>query len=152
MGTYGRLIPRTGSSNFRTDPSKSRLEAATRFAVGGSVFNEALHTGLGGQNIYTIAEHVADGHGFAKSGFALGLNAALISVQRLNRAKMALRIDKELKAGATYSEGYQNYLGIDHRAVANYQTTLADSGSGGDLPNTTEILDITPPTAETYPA
>ncbi|MDB5185075.1 MAG: hypothetical protein JWN38_883 [Candidatus Saccharibacteria bacterium] len=134
MGTYGRLIPRSGGSNYRTDPSKSRLEAATRFAVGGSVFNEAVHTALVAWNTEILVNDISDGHNFTVSAIATGVNAALVSLQRYNRARMVVRVNEELEAGATYRDTYENYLGIDHRAAVNYEATLAKIKPDGDIP------------------
>jgi len=153
MGTYGRLIPRSGGSNYRTDPSKSRLEAATRFAVGGSVFNEALHTAVAAWNAEILVNNIADGHNFTVSAIATGVNAALVSLQRYNRARMVVRVNEELEAGATYRDDYKNYLGIDHRAVENYEATVASSNPDGAMPSPdTATLDVTPPISQTYSA
>src|ERR1043165_6821313 len=62
MGTYGRFSPRSSLSNYRTDASKSRIEAATRFAVGGSVFNEVIHASIAMQQGYELTGRVID-HG-----------------------------------------------------------------------------------------
>lgn len=140
MGTYGRLIPRSGGSNYRTDPLKSRLEAATRFAVGGSVFNEVVHTAVAAWSAEIAVDQIANGYNPTVSAVVMGVNAALVSLQRYNRARMAVRANEELQKGATYRDGYENYLGIDHRAVENYEGTLAvTSKDNSDVPTMLEI-------------
>jgi hypothetical protein len=153
MGTYGRLIPRSSGSNYRTDPTKSRLEAATRFAVGGSVFNEAVHTAVAAWNAEIMVSHLADGHNFTVSAIATGVNAALVSLQRYNRARMVVRANEELVSRATYRDDYTNYLGLDHRAVENYEATLPDSEPEVGLSGVdSTTFDVMPPVAQSYPA
>lgn len=113
MGTYGKYYPRRAGSNYRTDPNVSRLESATNFAVGGSVFNELYHTAVAAAYIPSLL----DGNVEQYNLFGFALNMALVSLQRYNRARMTIRINEELAKGETYSPSYSNYLGIDGSAL-----------------------------------
>jgi hypothetical protein len=127
MKTYGRLYPKRPMSNYRLDASKNRIEAATRFAVGGSAANEAVHS-IGAvwmaveyaQDIIEPGLHSGEGSTIA----ALVLNVALVGLQRYNRARMIKRVDEELQEGKTFDESYENWLGIDARSVENYKESI----------------------------
>lgn len=124
MGTYGRLMPRSGGSNYRTNPNKTMIERSTRFAVGGSVFNEGVHTVGAIWHIPALIDNIAEGHSPTVSAFKVGINTALVGLQRYNRARMTQRIDEELEAGRTFDPDYKNWLGIDGRAVENHEAAL----------------------------
>lgn len=123
MGSYGKLMPNSSWSNYRLDSSKPRVEAATRFAVGGSVFNEVVHSVAALGNIYTLQAELHDGSNPAVSAAALVVNSVLVSLQRYNRARLTMRIDEELKAGARFDEGYTNWMGVDG-TVFDSETTV----------------------------
>jgi hypothetical protein len=127
MGTVGRPIPPGSGGNYRLDNRKSRIEAATNFAFKGSVFNELVHTLFAVPGSYAIANNIIDGRFDITSvgnSAVVGFNLALVALQRYNRARMIKRIDEELLSGATYLPDYKNYLGIDARAVENYESKL----------------------------
>lgn len=123
MATGGRIVPQRDGigTNYHTDNSKSVIERSTRFAVGGSVFNEVVHTALAANSVHNMINHFADSSSPAISISAFGVNAALVGLQRYNRARMHVRINEELAAGNTFDPDYTNWLGIDGRAVANYE-------------------------------
>ncbi|HEX7483998.1 MAG TPA: hypothetical protein VF281_02495 [Candidatus Saccharimonadales bacterium] len=129
MGTVGRLISRPGGGgNYRLDSDKSRIEAATSFAFGGSVFNETVHTIAAIPSGVAIVADIAEskyGEGLAINTGGAVLNLALVALQRYNRARMIKRIDEELQNGSTYKSDYENWTGIDNRAVENYEAALA---------------------------
>lgn len=130
MNTYGKYFPRWSGSNYRTDASKSRLEGATRFAVGGSVFNEAVHAGVAIWNVGIVYFLIQFDRSIIFNSAAIVFNSALVSLQRYNRAKMVVRINEELEAGREYDDEYTNWLGLDSRAVDNfYNKRLQDSFS-----------------------
>lgn len=131
MGTIGRVVSRPGmGGNYRLDNSKSRIEAATKFAVNGSIFNEAIHTVAATPTSVEVATSIAEGRygtGFIANAAGAGFNLALVALQRYNRARMIKRVDEELAGGATFRPGYENWLGIDARAVENYREGLEQS-------------------------
>lgn len=139
MGTYGRFIPRGPMSNYRTDPEWSRLESSTRFAIGGSVVNEAIHTVAGMHNAYSIAENVSDGKNFTIQAVALGLNTALVSLQRYNRARMVMRVNEELEQGNGFRPYYRNWLNLDSRALDNYRNSL-ENDQENQLPDQSQDI------------
>ncbi|MEO8105300.1 MAG: hypothetical protein ABI602_03095 [Candidatus Saccharibacteria bacterium] len=134
MGTYGRFMARNGSNNYRLDATKSKIEAATRFAVGGSVFNEAVHTMAASQQAYFLVNNIAEGRNPSGSVIGIGLNVALVGLQRYNRARMVLRVEEELQTGTQFSSSYKNWLGIDARAEENYRAAQTDMASSAALP------------------
>jgi len=124
MGTVGRIFPSGNGGNYRLDRNKSRIEAANNFALNGSVANEGLHTGAVMQQGYELVSHLI-GHGdVAFNSTAIGINLALIALQRYNRARMVKRVDEELSEGNQFRPDYKNWLGIDARAVENYRETV----------------------------
>lgn len=125
MGTYGRFIPRSSMSNYRTNPNKTMIERSMRFAVGGSVINEGIHSLLAVTAVQEIFSDIADGRSPTHSAFRVGFNTALVGLQRYNRARMAQRITEEMKAGRTFDPEYKNWLGIDGRAIENYEYSLS---------------------------
>jgi hypothetical protein len=73
-----------------------------------------------------LADGLIEGRGTAVSAisiFGIGANLALVALQRYNRARMIQNVNSELKLGHVFREGYENYLGIDSRAVDNYIIT-----------------------------
>jgi hypothetical protein len=132
MKTYGRLIPRTPFSNYRTDPYKSRIEAATTFALGGSVFNEAVHAAGMLMSSSAITSGINEGNLSASSVVSLVFNGALVSLQRYNRARMMLRVDEELAAGNGYRPDYRNWLAMDERAVEAYYDAMHPDDRAGE--------------------
>jgi hypothetical protein len=138
MGTVGRLNSKSGEGgNYRLDHSKSRIEAATNFAINGSVFNEAVHTVAALPASVDIAVSVAEGRygsSFGANVAGAGFNWALVALQRYNRARMIKRVDEELSEGAIYQPRYRNWLGIDGRAVENYVNDAKQSSAAEPLP------------------
>lgn len=129
MGAVGRIFSPGSGGIYRTDHSRSRLEAATNFAVRGSVLNEAIHTVFGVPATAEAVMSAADGRfgtGFILNAVGAGVNLSLVALQRYNRAKMIKRADEQLEAGNQFRPDYENWLGIDARAVENYRTTLPE--------------------------
>lgn len=118
-----------GGSNYRLDATKSKIEAATSFAVGGSVYNEAAHSAIAMPTGAMMTDALLEGKFGTGAMYAgiTGANLALVSLQRYNRARMLKRADEELASGATFSPGYKNWLGVDHRATRNYHNTNKQS-------------------------
>lgn len=157
MGTVGRLVSGSGQGgNYRLDHSRSRIESATNFAVRGSVVNEIVHTvtaiPLSVEVVGSIAENSYDTSTAINAAFA-GLNWALVALQRYNRARMVQRVNEELAEGNGFRSSYENWLGIDARAVENFkdtreprQTFEADTDLHAD--KLTTLRSITP--NETY--
>ena len=52
-------------------------------------------------------DQIANGHNPTVSTIAMGVNLALVSLQRYNRARMVVRVNGELQKGATYRDGYK---------------------------------------------
>lgn len=127
MATVGRNIPPGTGGSYRLDNSKSKIEAATNFAYSGSVFNEVVHT-VGGLPVTSmVVSDVIEGKygtGFVVNSLAAGASLALVALQRYNRARMIKRVDEELQGGNQFRSGYENWAGIDSRAVKNYEETL----------------------------
>lgn len=126
MGSLGRLIPRSANSNYRTDPRKTIIEGSTRFAIGGSVFNEGVHSAVATYYVYNTISAINGGENPFFDVTFLCANTALVGLQRYNRSRMVQRINQELAAGNTYDTDYGNWLGIDRRAVLNYQENNVD--------------------------
>jgi hypothetical protein len=125
MGTVGRLGRSGSGGNYRLDNSRSRIEAATNFAFRGSVFNEAVHTIFAAPATVSVAMNIAENHYSPSTAINVagaGVNLALVALQRYNRARMVKFVDGELKRGKEYKPAYKNWLGIDARAMDNYQT------------------------------
>lgn len=120
MSTYGRLLPRYPYSNYRTDRDKTRVEGSTRFAVGGSVVNEGLHTGAALHQSYELLQDFAAGQSFSVHAVAFGINTAFVSLQRYNRARMVQRVNEEFQNGNGFDYSYTNWLGLDSVAMHNY--------------------------------
>lgn len=87
--------------NYRLNKSLGELSSAMDFALYGSVINEAIHTGLGIMPMGSImADIINNGNVDCPSNFGwLAANAALVGLQRYNRARMAQRIDQGLRDG-----------------------------------------------------
>ena len=130
MGTVGRLFPRNhqGWSNYRLDKTKRPIDAAMRFAVSGSVFNEVIHTAAAAHNIAVIASdvmtsvHRLEGLASSTPGF-FALNVALVALQRYNRARMLKRVNDELAAGESLGYGDRNWTGVDYRAEVAFDSS-----------------------------
>ena len=123
MGTIGRTTKSGQGGNYRLDAKRSPIEASTNFAFRGSVFNEVVHTIGALPSALVLADGLIEGRvGVASAVCAVGcgFNLALVALQRYNRARMIQNVDNELKSGYVFREGYENYLGIDARAVDNY--------------------------------
>jgi hypothetical protein len=123
MGTIGRITTSGQGGNYRLDSRRSPIEASANFAFRGSVFNEAVHTIGALPSSFLVAEKIIEGKGATISAISvagIGLNLALVALQRYNRARMIQNVDTELSSGHVFREGYENYLGIDGRAVDNY--------------------------------
>lgn len=88
MGTVGRMTSPGDGGNYRTDHSRSRLEAAINFAFRGSVFNEVVR--------------------FITNAIGSSFNLGLVALQRYNRARMIQRADEELMQGSQFREDYKN--------------------------------------------
>ncbi len=123
MSRTGSLPGKENQLNYRLDRSKSKIEAATDFALAGSIRNEVVHTAFAVPSSSLALLCLAEG----RYSFAAAISAlfavpqiALVALQRYNRARMVQKIDKELQIGGTYSSTYRNKFGIDARAVANY--------------------------------
>lgn len=124
MGTADRLTPKEPNydSQYRLNRTKGKLEAAAEFALGGSVINEGIHTGM---FVVTevgllLGEILGD---IESSGAAIGtaiIHLPLIALQRYNRSRMIQRVNDELANGAVFDLGYRNSFGIDSRAVESY--------------------------------
>ena len=127
MGTVGRISTSGSGSNYRLDDSRSKIESATNFAFRGSVINEVVHTAAAMPASIEVANSIIEGRygtGTLTNAGAAGFNLALVALQRYNRARMIKRVDEELRSGATFRPSYENYLGIDARAVENYEASL----------------------------
>jgi len=123
MGTAGRFSRSGQGGTYRLDSSRSPIEASANFAFRGSVFNEAVHTIGALPSSIIVAEKIIEGKGATVSAISvagIGINLALVALQRYNRARMIQNVDTELSSGHVFREGYKNYLGIDGRAVDNY--------------------------------
>ena len=123
IGTTGRFSKSGQGGTYRLDYSRSPIEASANFAFRGSVFNEAVHTIGALPSSFLVAEKIIEGKGATVSAISvagIGINLALVALQRYNRARMIQNVDTELSSGQVFREGYENYLGIDGRAVDNY--------------------------------
>ena len=123
MGTIGRITTSGQGGNYRLDSRRSPIEASANFAFRGSVFNEAVHTIGALPSSFLLANGLIEGKGVTVSTISLvgiGFNLSLVALQRYNRARMIQNVDTELRAGNVFREGYENYLGIDGRAVDSY--------------------------------
>jgi hypothetical protein len=128
IGTVGRSVSRSsGRDNYWLDHSRSKIESATNFSVNGSAFNEVVHTVCAMPASVDVATSIAEGrYGIStavNAGLA-GFSYALVALQRYNRARMVQRVNEELAAGNGFRSSYENWLGIDARAVENYRQTL----------------------------
>ena len=65
-----------------------------------------------------------------------GSQLSLVALQRYNRARMVKRINEELANGATFRNGYENWAGIDARAMENYRETLQPESPVGQFVET----------------
>lgn len=147
MGTFGNLIPRSSFSNYRTDPSKSRLEASMRFAVGGSVFNETVHTIGAVNSAFDMISSIPEGDNPTSSIIFVALNSALVGLQRYNRARMIQSVNVELQKGASFEPEYKNWLGLDARTTENNETKLNHNESS----TTNYDDDMAPSSVQTNP-
>ncbi len=85
---------------------------------------------------------MVEGKSPGQAVFWVGLNTALVGLQRYNRARMTQRVNDELEAGHTFDPDYKNWLGIDGRAVENYEATLtsqAPEQSPATIPHVGEM-------------
>ena len=146
MGTIGRTTTSGQGGNYRLDAKRSPIEASANFAFRGSVFNEVVHTIGALPSMIVIADGLIEGRPSVASAVSVvgcGFNLALVALQRYNRARMIQNVDNELRSGYVFREGYENYLGIDGRAVDNYiidqftQKRSALVQSEVEAPNTT---------------
>jgi hypothetical protein len=136
MRTIGRVWwwGKKAGTNYHTDPSIPRIEADTNYSVIGSAITELLHATLAIQCTYTAATKILVSGDWTTGKICLSgaaLNSALIAVQRYNRARMMQRIDGELRNGAEYSPDYQNWAGIDARALGAFRARQERRAPGG---------------------
>jgi len=134
MGTIGRISHSGSGGNYRLDKTRSPIEAATNFAFSGSVFNEVVHTVAAMPTTAGVVGLIAEGKygiDLAANTFVTGFNLAMVALQRYNRARMIKRVDEQLQEGKTYRGTYENWLGIDARAITNYEASIT---SNGDMP------------------
>ena len=126
MGTVGKNFDEPNyDSNYRLNRSRNRLEAATHFAMQGSVFNEKRHgiVGLGCIPLLAFDCSVGGASGVisgALIGAVMIAEVQLVALQRYNRARMIVRANDELAKGETFSEGYVNDFGLDSEAYASW--------------------------------
>ena len=146
MGTIGRTTKSGQGGNYRLDAKRSPIEASANFAFRGSVFNEVVHTVAALPSVIVIADGLIEGRPSVASTVSVvgcGFNLALVALQRYNRARMIQNVDNELKSGYVFREGYENYLGIDARAVDNYIIDQFTQRKDAMLSTTPEIPPIT---------
>jgi len=141
MSSYGHLFPGGPMGNYRTNPDKSMIERSTRFTVGGSVFNEGLHTAVAANATHDLINNIVDGRNPTVSAIAVGVNTALVGLQRYNRARMSQRVNEELEAGRTFDPDYKNWLGIDGRSVENYETSLKSQAPEQQI-TTSQVIEL----------
>jgi len=131
MGTAGKASWLRGhnGNNYRLDTDDyGRMTAEMDFAAKASVFNEAVHTAATIQVLPVLIDSLIDldkidvattgNFASASANFALfAFNAALVALQRYNRARMTVSINKSLEEGERFDEGYRNWLGLDNTAI-----------------------------------
>lgn len=120
------------TKNYRLDKSKSPIDAAAQFAFShyASIHNEVQH----GKNLIPVIPFAGFSIMAATQGESLAslliaapfatsviLNGVLIFLQRYNRARAIRVIDKLLQRGETFSDQYQNWTGIDNRAINSFR-------------------------------
>ncbi|MFI5212410.1 MAG: hypothetical protein ACHQTE_00425 [Candidatus Saccharimonadales bacterium] len=156
MGTAGRMHHSGSGGNYRLEGDKSKIEAATNFAYKGSVFNEVVHAVAALPSAAVVTMDALTNNFDVGAEINIGtfaFNAALVALQRYNRARMIKRVDEELQEGATYRPGYENKFGIDHRAVENYEATVVSSAPDSAMPTPESVVvDVAPPITQTYSA
>jgi membrane associated rhomboid family serine protease len=125
MSTVGRFSRSGEGTSYRLDLGRAPLEAVTAFALRGSVVNEAVYTaGL----LYSARNLVEDviagryGPGFVANAVAALAHAALIALQRYNRARMVRAADRMLALGHGYRADFRNWAGLDRQALQRHHT------------------------------
>lgn len=127
MGTVGRIVPAYSGFNYRLNGRRdSKLDSVAGFAVGGSVFNEVVHTYAAAAGAKTLASEFLEGnfHLDYRVGMLAG-NLALVALQRYNRARTTKVMDNALQRGREFSPFYKNWLGIDNRALESIEPQLS---------------------------
>jgi serine/threonine protein phosphatase PrpC len=130
MGTIGRITRPGQGGNYRMHSRQAPLEALTRFALGGSAFNEAVHTfGAIWCGVSLFSETALSVLGTGNAGQFRGhlvllalagvLNVWLVAVQRYNRARAIRLVNALLARGRTFNPSYRNWAGLDLRAMLN---------------------------------
>jgi 8-oxo-dGTP pyrophosphatase MutT (NUDIX family) len=135
MGTFGRIVRSKYGTNYTLNEQLRPLEAATEFALYGSVFNEVLHLYLAVDLFLDVIGGVwsgtFDGDVISQST-ALVANLALVALQRYSRARMVRAANGFLARGRGYRDGYRNWAGLDQRAVDRYYDSIEHGGDAGD--------------------
>jgi hypothetical protein len=136
MGTMGRLFPPGSGLVYRLDHNLPGIEAETNFMLKASVINELVDTvGILALHTYKylqsgeIDEKEKQSHALLTGLYAAVtiINLGAIALQRYNRARMVKRVNERFQNGETYADDYENYLGIDARAVRNFQEQQAEN-------------------------
>lgn len=95
----------------------------TKFALRGSVINEAWHVLAA---YYSARSAIDDafagqfGGGFVVGVVALVVNLALVALQRYNRARTVRTADRLLARGHGFRSDYRNWAGLDQQALRRY--------------------------------
>jgi 8-oxo-dGTP pyrophosphatase MutT (NUDIX family) len=135
MGTFGRIARSKYGTNYTLNEQLRPLEAATEFALYGSVFNEVLHLYLAVDLFLDVIGGVwsgtFDGDVISQST-VLVANLALVALQRYSRARMVRAANGFLARGRGYRDGYRNWAGLDQRAVDRYYDSIEHGGDAGD--------------------
>jgi len=133
------LEPGSGNDqgNYRLNRHRSPLEAVTNFALRGSVKNELVHTVVSIPTsaiaVYGMVEGVNRWLLGAET-LATGLNMAMVPLQRYNRARMIRVADRLLQRGEEFRPDYENWAGIDSRAMDNYRASWAELSPESPVP------------------
>jgi hypothetical protein len=118
----------------------------TGFAVRGSVINELIHVAAALYAVLPVTAGLAAGRfgaTFVINAVAVAVNAALVALQRYNRARMVRAADRFLASGHGYRADHRNWAGLDRRALQRYHGRAAEvkaHGAGRFVLNHAAIL------------
>jgi hypothetical protein len=125
---------------YRLDGRADRLGAVTDFALKDTVSREMWHAaGVGGHAGILVWSATELGlelrpESIAMTAFNVGwlaVHGGFAALQRYHRTRMVHVVDKGLLQGREFDCEYRNWLGIDSRAINNFQESLAPLSTSG---------------------
>jgi len=138
MSTFGEGTRPGDGGNYRLDRNLPRMDAETEFSLGnhfyaGSFYNEWTHGTIAAASAALVGLDILVqplSWPTPVAGTSFAVNAALVALQRYNRARLLKDVDTRLKRGEEFKAGYRNWLNVDADALERMKAASAPKDEG----------------------